>query len=293
MALALTRWYQADLHVVRVESRFRSRSKRLEAGAGEDAVEDFAAAVNVAAITFETVVLTGDPVDALVDYSRLISAELIVMGQHGRRGSPYWSAGTFAKRVADGVGCPTITVPRDSAPQTLGNAPFRTILCGIDFSQSSALALSQALLIAQQSGGRLTLLHVYERFSEEVIPGQSLAPRLPREHRAHVDDLELKLKSLVPANASNGEIETEIVAGTARDAITATAVERGADLIAIGQPRRTPHRIVMGSTVGAVLRRARCPVLTVPSSPIGNDVTSTWAAAVTSEDGHMPSLARR
>src|SRR5207244_8716301 len=112
--------------------------------------------------------------------------------------SPYWSAGAFSKEVADGVGCPTITVPCDSAPQAPGNAPFRNILCSIDFSQSSALALSQALLIAQQSGGRLTLLHVYERCSEEITRGYSLAPRLPRKCRPHVDKLKLKLKSLVP-----------------------------------------------------------------------------------------------
>jgi nucleotide-binding universal stress UspA family protein len=183
MALALASWYEAELHVVRVESRFRSQSKRPEGGVADDAVcarvDDFVAAVNVQGSNVETVALAGDPVAALVDYSRSISAELMVVGQNGRRGSPYWSAGSFSKEVADRVGCPTITVPRDFAPQTPGNAPFRNILCGIDFSQSSALALSQALLITRQSGGRLTLLHVYEPCSEQVIPGHPLAPRLP------------------------------------------------------------------------------------------------------------------
>jgi hypothetical protein len=51
--------------------------------------------------------------------------------------------------------------------------------------------------------------------------------------------------------------------------------------------------IVMGSTVGAVLRRAPCYVLTVPSPAIGGDVAYTSAAAVTTEDGLMPSLACR
>jgi nucleotide-binding universal stress UspA family protein len=122
MALALARWYQAEFHVVRGESRLRSQSTRPEGGVAGDAVcarvDDFVAAVNVQGSNVETVALAGDPVAALVDYSRSISAELMVVGQNGRRGSPYWSAGAFSKEVADGVGCPTITVPRDSAPQT-------------------------------------------------------------------------------------------------------------------------------------------------------------------------------
>jgi hypothetical protein len=78
MALALASWYQAELHVVRVESRFRSQSKRPAGGVADDAVrarvDDFVAAVNVQDSNVETVALAGDPVAAVVDYSRSITA---------------------------------------------------------------------------------------------------------------------------------------------------------------------------------------------------------------------------
>ena len=99
MALALARCFQAELHVVRVESRFR-----VEAGGADAAlrarVEDFVASANVDGRTVATVVLSGNPVDAVVEYSGSISGELIVVGQNGRRGSPYCSAGQFAARSA-------------------------------------------------------------------------------------------------------------------------------------------------------------------------------------------------
>ncbi len=117
---------------------------------------------------------------------------------------------------------------------------------------------------------------------------------MPAEFGTNVEELKRKLKSLVPTKALNWcDIETKVVTGAAHDAIVAMASERGADLIVIGQPRQMPHRIVMGSTVGAVLRRARCPVLTVPSPRRGGNVASMSATAATNENGHVSSMARR
>ena len=290
MALALARCFQAELHVVRVESRFR-----VEAGGADAAlrarVEDFVAYANVDGRTVATVVLSGNPVDAVVEYSGSISGELIVVGQNGRRGSPYWSAGQFAKEVAQRTGSPTITVPKDHAPRTGTDAPFKNILCAIDFSPPSTFALSQAIFAAQQNGGRLTLLYVSEHSRDETISRQTLPSS---DVGTNVEELKRKLKSLVPGGVLNWpDIEAEIVTGTAHDAILATASEREADLIVLGQPWQMPHRIVMRSTVGAVLRRARCPVLTVPSPRPAADAGSMSATAVTNENDHMAVLACR
>jgi nucleotide-binding universal stress UspA family protein len=215
-------------------------------------------------IKVETVILQGDPVSALVDYARSVSGDLIVIAQNGRRGSPYWSAGTFGKEVARNAGCPTITVPGLSPPKAGADAPFKNIVCAIDFSESSALALNYALAIAQKSHARLTLLHVPERVSPEV------------------QTLRMKLKALVPVEALKaGDVGFDIESGRPRDAILATAAARGADLIVIGQPRTTSRQVVMASTAGAVLRRAQCPVLTVPEAPIREDMAASSTGALT------------
>jgi nucleotide-binding universal stress UspA family protein len=268
MALRLARWYAAELHVAHLGSRVRSQNKTGAARTVDHELsarfDDFMAAVSAEGIKLETVILQGDPVSAVVDYTRSVSGELILVSQHGRRGSPYWSAGTFGKEVARGADCPTITVPGHSASKAGADAPFKNIVCGIDSSESSALALREALAIAQQSNARLTLLHVVERARHEV------------------HNLRMKLKALVPAGPANaGDVDVDIQPGTPRDVILATAAARGADLIVIGQPRTTSHQIVMASTAGAVLRRARCPVLIVPEDPISEDIASRSIARTT------------
>lgn len=261
MAVRLARWYEAELHVAHLGSRVRSQNKSVTARAVDRELsarlDNFVAAVKAEGLKVETVILQGDAVSALVDYTRSVSGDLIIVSQNGRRGSPYWLAGTFGKEVGRGAGCPTLTVPDRSASNAGAAAPFKNIVCGVDFSESSALALGHALVVAQQSHARLTLLHVLERAPHEV------------------HNVSLKLKALVPAEALNAcDVDIAIESGTPRDAILATAAALGADLIVIGQPRTTSHRVVMASTAGAVLRRAQCPVLTVPETRISEHMAS-------------------
>ena len=50
--------------------------------------EGFMAGGIAEGIKVDTVILQGDPVGALVDYTRSVSGELILLSQNGRRGSP-------------------------------------------------------------------------------------------------------------------------------------------------------------------------------------------------------------
>jgi nucleotide-binding universal stress UspA family protein len=268
MALRLAHWYEAELHIAHLGSGVRSQNTSGTARGVDHELsarlDNFVAAVNAKGVKVETVILQGDAVGALVDYTRSVSGELILVSQNGRRGSPYWPAGTFGKEVGRGAGCPTLTVPDRSASKAGADAPFKNIVCGIDFTDSSALALGHALVIAQQAHARLTLLHVLERGPHDV------------------HNVRTKLKALVPVEALNAcDVDIDVESGAPRDAILATAAARGADLIVIGQPRMTSRRIVMASTAGAVLRRAQCPVLTVPEAPVSEGITSRSTGVVT------------
>ena len=115
------------------------------------------------------VVLTGDPVEAVAEYARVKSADLVVVGQNGRRGSRFWSSGVLATDVARAVASPTLDRFEGCSRWTqMSTASFNNILCAIDFSAASLRALNEALTMAQQSGGRITLLHVLEGFPYEA-----------------------------------------------------------------------------------------------------------------------------
>ena len=287
-ALALARQHEAALHVVYV------RPGRAGRNASGPTAEDpylgrlvkFITSLNPEGVAVTPVVLTGEPVKAVAEYARMNSADLVVVGQNGRRASRFWASGVLATDVARAVGSPTLTVSNKAVADTDVAAPFNNVLCAIDFSPASLRALDEALTIAQASGGRVTLLHVLEGFPYETVYSGSRALRLIDEYGVRAEKVRRELRALVPLDALNWcEVETEVVSGIAHDAITAIATARKADLVVIGRPHRSRlDRIVMASTLSGVLRRARCPVLSVPGPLSVTDAASRAIVADRDED---------
>ena len=264
-ALALAKWHDADLHVLHVRSRRR-------AIAGEEAtharLREFIDARNPDGVKFETVILAGDPVAAVAGYALHKSPDLLVVDKHGRRASKLWRAGVFGKQLASRVACPTLTVPGIHAgANSNADAMFGEILCATDFSPASIAALKQALVLAQQSGGRLTALHVLDGFPYETVYSGSRAFRLMDEYRGLVAQVSRQLRNAIPQDALNWcDVQTRVVSGVPHRAILSTAVEIKPDLIVMGLPTRSARdTIAMGSTTGRVVRQTQYPYSWCPS----------------------------
>ena len=258
-ALALAKWHDADLEVLHVRSRWRGRD-------GEEAahtrLREFVAARNPDAARFETVVLAGDPVTAVADYARHRPPDLLVVGQAGRRASTLWRAGGLAGELARLVSCPMLTVPGgNDAANATAEASFRDILGATDFSPASVAALQQALELVQQSGGRLTLLHVLDGYPNETIYSGSRAFRLIDDYRGLVARVSRQLRTAIPQGALDRcDVETRVVSGVPHRAILSAAAEIEPDLIVMGLPLRSAlDSIVVGSTTGTVIRRTQYP----------------------------------
>jgi nucleotide-binding universal stress UspA family protein len=146
------------------------------------------------------------------------------------------------------------------------NIEIREILCPTDFSSSSARAYEHALSLAAWYHAPLTLLHV---MPEVVAASPELAYMAsPMLRDASLRDaVEADLASLVgPANRAGLRAAGELRAGNPAPEIVRAAQEHAADLIVVGTHGRTGfQRFVLGSVAETVLRRASCPVLTVPA----------------------------
>ena len=267
-ALSLADWYESALHVIHV-----GPSNQVGQRAG-DAVRDelvkrvtrVAEGSATSGVNIIPAVLSGSPVRAVAEYSDRVSADLVVVGKRSRRASGYWSAGSFAAAVGKAVKSPTIAVPSSHSQPTDSDTLFRKIVVPIDFSEVSLRALSQALLLAQQSGGHLRLLHVLDGFPYETVYSGSGAFALMHDFRARVARVNRELQSLIPSDALNwSEIHVATLSGLAHEAIALAASGWGADLVVLGLPRRSRmEEFVAGSTVLRVLRRTTSPVLLVP-----------------------------
>ena len=147
-------------------------------------------------------------------------------------------------------------------------AAIRQILCPVDFSRFSRHALEQAVAVARETGAAVTALHVFAAapVAEPVtargpIPMDPLrldgAARraLAAEVRDFADDID----------AAGVAVQIAIAEGDPVATIEREAAAIGADLIVAGSHgRRGFERLLLGSVSEHLLRKAPCPVLTVP-----------------------------
>jgi nucleotide-binding universal stress UspA family protein len=268
-ALAIARWYESEVHVLFVRGRRQTSLKPVPTPLAEARLEprvsQFVESVNPSETRLSVVELSGDPVGAVSDYAKRTATDLIVVAKHGRPYGAYWRPGAYATDLARVVSCPILAVPQTQKPTV--NVPFIEILCPRDFSSASAAAMNQALVLAQQSAGRITLLHVLDGFPDETVYSGARAMQLIDDYNLHVEKTKSELRRLVPPDAYNWcDVEAIVESGVPHRSILATATGMGADLIVMGFPRRSAiNRVVMGSTTSPVLRRASCPVLVVPA----------------------------
>ena len=92
-----------------------------------------------------------------------LPADLIVMGTHGRSGFERLVLGSVTEKVLRKAQAPVLTVPRAAPSDPLAaRRPFERILCAMDFSDCAMSAFGYARSLAEESSGRLGVLHVVE-----------------------------------------------------------------------------------------------------------------------------------
>jgi nucleotide-binding universal stress UspA family protein len=140
----------------------------------------------------------------------------------------------------------------------------RRILCPLDFSAPSTHALEQAAHLARWFGARLTVLHVRPTVTPhpDMPHVGSMAPWLVTE----LEELRQRVATAsAEAVAAGVAVEPLTAAGDPVHEILRCAATEAADLIVVGTHGLSGFQhLVLGSVTEKVLRKAPCPVLTVP-----------------------------
>jgi nucleotide-binding universal stress UspA family protein len=142
---------------------------------------------------------------------------------------------------------------------------IQRILCPIDFSDFSRRALDHALAIARWYKATITAVHVDSSIEIVGYPAPMLG--VPAAWTfSDRDELLANLRRFVePESAPGVSIESVVREGPAVTAILEQAAATSADLIVMGTHGASGfERLVLGSVTEKVLRKARCPVMTVP-----------------------------
>ena len=144
-------------------------------------------------------------------------------------------------------------------------ADWKRICCPIDFSDASRAAMEVAADLARRFGAELVLLHAYPipgyTFPDgSVVASPKMMQDLADQAQKHVEEWRVEAERLL----GGGKVSAEKAVGEPAAEILEVARARGADLIVMGTHGRTGlEHALMGSIAERVVRRARCPVLTV------------------------------
>ena len=143
---------------------------------------------------------------------------------------------------------------------------IRRVLCPIDFSDYSRRALDHAIAIARWSEATVTALHVFSPAPVAAFgPGPVVLEPIvltPVDR----DQLLAETKAFAETESARGiTIEAVVRQGNTAGEILEQATSMKADLLVIGTHGRSGfERLLLGSVAEKVLRKANCPVMTVP-----------------------------
>jgi len=185
------------------------------------------------------------PHQEIVAAANEINADVIVMGQQGRRGLARAMVGDATSRVIGAANCSVLSVP-------VGATMWHTrILLATDGSRFSDAAAVSAAKIAECCAAPLTVVSA-------LVPSHS-------EQRQQ-EGREAVARTTAQLLREGLEVEGTVLEGEADDVIIKLAEEKGADLIVMGSHGRTGFgKVMLGSVSERVIGKAKCAVLVVKS----------------------------
>jgi nucleotide-binding universal stress UspA family protein len=219
----------------------------------------------------DVVLFEGGAAAGILDQATRTGADLIVMGTHGRSGVDRLLIGSITERILRKAACPVLTVP-PAAADAVPASPvlYKSIVCPVDFSDSSMHALEYAFSVAREADARLTVLHVTPQEFDLPVEdgGDDSGLTIAEFFERREQQARLRLEDAVRAGRDEYCTAEPLTVRGPRpwEEILKVAADRRADLIVMGvHGRGAVDLMLFGSTTQRVLRQATCPVLTLRS----------------------------
>jgi nucleotide-binding universal stress UspA family protein len=177
------------------------------------------------------------------------------------------------KGAADAYGDKAVRGPMSSSTPPGRWAGFQSVLCAIDFSEHSRMALRFAEAIALRGDAALNVLYANDPLlvaAAAALRDRNVARRSASELRAFVD-------ATLTTASKRLRVRHHVPIGDPSEEIVKSAARGRSDLIVLGtQGLSGAGRLLMGSTTLGVLQRATVPVLAVPRSDQSTALLPSW-----------------
>ncbi len=187
------------------------------------------------------------------------TADLVVVGSHGRTGLPRLLLGSVAEQVVRHAHCPVLV----ARPSPSGGV----VVAATDLSDPSMPAIVAAADEARQRKARLVVVHAVAFGSVEVTIEEIVKDLTRRGAGWNLDErirrtIEAELREALAKCNVEGEIR--VLDGVPAAAVVRVADELAAALVVVGTRGRTGLvRVALGSTAERIARASACSVLAV------------------------------
>jgi nucleotide-binding universal stress UspA family protein len=158
---------------------------------------------------------------------------------------------------------------------------MKKILCTTDFSENSKKALKYAYRLSKLLNGELIVLHVYD--TPTILSGPANASTADEISKGVIKENLEKLCSICEKelgfNKDNLRYEVKENNSSVEGIITMIG-ETQADLVVMGVKGASNLReVIMGSTSMGVIRKASCPVISIPEDAVTEPIIKKIAYA--------------
>lgn len=198
-----------------------------------------------------------DPYKLIVEDAAKKQADVIIMGRRGRTGLKRLMMGSVTAKVIGHSPCKVLVVP------SAAKIEWKNMIVATDGSRFGNSAALEAISIAKQCGGNLTIVSVVS--SDGLVHIEHSRLHLKDIAEKEIVDTEKNIKELKELALKEGvKAEGLILSGKPAEAIINTAKEKNADLILLGSHGRTGlDRLLMGSVTERVIVLSPCAVMVV------------------------------
>jgi nucleotide-binding universal stress UspA family protein len=205
----------------------------------------------------------GKPYVELVRQARLVGADLIVMGRHGKRPIRDMFIGSTAERVVRAGDLPVLVVNRRASN------PYRRPFVAVDLDDASRQVVTVALRAIAPDVPAATMVHVYHVPFEGFMTPSVASGEMTSLRKEFRDMAASGLRTLQEGIGEVGvRWQAAIVRGDARLAILSAAARGRADLLTVGTHGRSGiAHAILGSVAEWVIRGATCDVLVARAAP--------------------------
>ncbi|MBE6484729.1 MAG: universal stress protein [Actinomycetaceae bacterium] len=202
-----------------------------------------------------------DPTKALLERSKK-AARVVVGARGGSGGFADRMLGSVASAVSARAYCAVVVVP---TPHVEAVLPVKHIVCGVDGSEASRLALRLAIREASRWGARLSCVGAVNFAGATWLPGSEY-------HQEVLDDVRSGLRDMVEESMQGLDVDVRCHAIEGNPAALMAEFSTAVDLLIVGTRGRGGFAgLLLGSTSQAVLHHAACPTIIVPKRTSQNE----------------------